>query len=212
MSRSTGLKVYRLGFALLPIIAIGATLADLAGRGVLNPVNFFSFFTIQGNVIGVVAFVLAGTARQRSVVLDLVRGASVVYLTVTFVVYALLLSGTDVDMPLAWVDFILHKVFPIVVFADWVIDPPVRRVTVRQAVSWLVYPLAWVGYTLVRGPLANWYPYPFLDPANGGYGRVAAYVVGIVIFGIVVIAIVTAVGNWLGGRRAQREMSAAAGR
>ena len=31
--------------------------------------------------------------------------------------------------------------------------------------------------TVVRGALTGWYPYPFIDPANGGYASVAAYVV-----------------------------------
>ena len=39
---------------------------------------------------------------------------------------------------------------------------------------------------MVRGALAGWYPYPFLDPANGGYGTVALYVVAILAFGLVV--------------------------
>lgn len=123
------------------------------------------------------------------------------YLTVTFVVFALLLSNTNVDTAMPWVDFILHKLFPIVVVLDWLLDPPMQRVTARQAAIWLAYPLVWVAYTLVRGALVAWYPYPFLNPANGGYGTVAAYVVGIVVFGIVVIAVVALVGNAIGSRR-----------
>ena len=54
---------------------------------------------------------------------------------------------------------------------------------------------------MVRGPIAGWYPYPFLDPANGGYGRVALYVVGIFVFGIIVATILRLVGNALRTRR-----------
>ena len=59
----------------------------------------------------------------------------------------------------------------------------------------------WTGYTLVRGALVDWYPYPFLDPANGGYGTVAAYVVGILIFGSIVSAVVAVAGSAMRGRR-----------
>lgn len=38
-----------------------------------------------------------------------------------------------------------------------------------------LFPLAFLVYTLIRGPLAHWYPYPFLDPSHGGYGRVVIY-------------------------------------
>jgi hypothetical protein len=206
VTRSTRWKGLRIGIALLPILAIAATVVDLAGRGVLNPVNFFSYFTIQSNLIGVAAFLLAATSPNRTRGIDLLRGASVVYLSVTFVVFALLLSGTNVDTAMNWVDFILHKLFPIAVVVDWLIDPPRRRITPREAVGWLAYPLVWVAYTLIRGPIANWYPYPFMDPANGGYATVAAYVVGIVIFGILVIALIAGVGNALRGGRPPQDV------
>ena len=35
--------------------------------------------------------------------------------------------------------------------------------------------------TIGRGAADGWYPYPFLDPANGGYATVAVAVVGITI-------------------------------
>jgi hypothetical protein len=197
------MRVYRLAFAALPLVAIGATLVDLATRGTLDIVNVFSYFTIQSNLIGVAAFLLTATiGRDRPFRVDMVRGAALTYLIVTFVVFALLLSDADVNTPLAWVDFILHKVFPVAVMIDWILDPPLRRIPLRLAMVWLAYPLVWVGYALIRGALVGWYPYPFLDPANGGYASVAAYVVAILIFGIVVSGGVAAIGNALRGRRA----------
>lgn len=47
----------------------------------------------------------------------------------------------------------------------------------------LLYPLAWVAFTVIRGILTNWWPYPFLDPAGpNGVGGVVAYIVGIAAF------------------------------
>ncbi len=198
------LAVYRAAFAILVVAAIAAQLADLVSRGVFNFVGFFSYFTIESNLIGVAAFVIAirwQTNRPHWV--DLVRGASTVYLTITFVVFAILLSNTDVDTALPWVDLVLHKIFPIVVIADWLIDPPALPITARQAAFWIVYPLAWVAYALTRGAFTGHYPYPFLDPANGGYGTVALYIVGIFLLGMLVIAVVAAVAR-LRGRGSNR--------
>lgn len=203
MTSRSALALYRLLFSLLALAAVVVQLADLAGKGVLNPVNYFSYFTIESNLIGV-AVLLIGAATwraSRSSTMELVRGAAVLYLTITFVVFALLLSGTDVDTAIPWVDTVLHKIFPIVVIVDWLVDPPVARLTLRQSLVWLVYPLLWLVYTLVRGAIVGWYPYPFLDPANGGYASVAAYVVAILVFGIVLCAVVVTIGNALGGRR-----------
>ena len=49
----------------------------------------------------------------------------------------------------------------------------------------MIYPLAWTVLTVIRGALDGWYPYPFLDPANGGYGAVVT-TVGIVVGSFVI--------------------------
>jgi hypothetical protein len=203
VDRRIALALYRVVFGFLALIAVAAQLVDLAGKGTLNPVNYFSYFTIQSNLIGVAAFLLGAVRWQarRSTGLDFLRGGATVYLTVTFVVFALLLSGTDVDTAIPWVDTVLHKIFPIAVIADWVIDPPVARIALRRSLFWLAYPLLWTAYTLVRGALTGWYPYPFLDPANGGYASVALYVVAILGFGSALCAVMATLGNELRARR-----------
>jgi hypothetical protein len=204
MDRRIFLLVYRLGFAVLTIAAIVTVAADLIARDRFVPANFFSFFTIQSNLIAVAVFLLgaARIRREPSPGWDLVRGASVVYMTVTLIVFALLLADTDVDVTLPWVDTVVHRIMPLAVIVDWVIDPPTRRITFRASLLWLVYPLLWTAYTLVRGALTGWYPYPFLDPAGGGYGSVAIYVMAIFGFGVVLCAVIAWVGSALGARRA----------
>jgi hypothetical protein len=195
------IRSYRVAAAAVVVAGLLFLIIELVQIDRLDLVRFFSYFTVQSNLIGVAAFLLAARSGDRPVWVDWLRGASAVYLMVTFVVFALLLQGGDVDTNVAWVDFVLHKVFPIVVLADWLLDPPRHRITARSALQWLVYPLVWVAYTLVRGALTGEYPYPFLDPVNGGYASVAVYIVAIVAFGLLVIAAVAAAGNALGSRR-----------
>jgi len=86
-----------------------------------------------------------------------------------------------------------------VVVLDWLLDPPTTRLGVRHALVWLSYPLVWVTLTLIRGTADGWYPYPFLDPANGGYASVALYFVTILVFFLVVgMALI-----WLGNIRSR---------
>ena len=186
----------------LVIIAIVAQGAVLAGQGVFDPTRFFAYFTIQSNLIGVAAFLLLITRRgdDRPRWLEVLRGAAAVYLTVTFFVVIFLLSGVDVQLQLGWVDFVLHKLFPVVFVADYLLDRPAARLTLRDVGAWLVYPIAWVVVTLVRGAVDGWYPYPFLDPANGGYESVAINVVAITI-GFFIVALVYV---WLGNARGPR--------
>jgi hypothetical protein len=83
-------------------------------------------------------------------------------------------------------------VVPILILLDWLLSPG------RPALPWraigvaVAYPIAWIAYTLIRGAIADYYPYPFLDPANGGWGSVAIYVVALTGFlvGVAALAIV----------------------
>lgn len=202
MDRRAVIAAYRAGFAALTVVAIAAQLLDIAGRGKLDLLNYFSYFTIDSNLIAVAVFLVCavGWRRERSPRRDFLRGASVVYMAVVGIVFSLLLSNTDVDTALPWVNFVVHELMPIAVVVDWLIDPPARRLTMREGLTWLAFPAIWLAYTLIKGPIVGKYPYPFLDPANGGYGTVAVYGVAILVGMTAFIAVVVWVGNALGSR------------
>ena len=195
----TAVRLLSIGLVVAAIVVAAASLVD---EGRFDPTRFFAFFTIQSNLIGVAAFawLVASRGKPRSRGLELLRGAAVVYLTVTFFVVIVVLSGEDVQLDLVWVDVVLHKLFPVVVVLDWLVDPPMVRLTNRDALLWLVYPIVWVVVTLVRGAADGWYPYPFLDPAKGGYGTVAVVVIAITIGFLVLAAVTAAIGDRLGRR------------
>jgi uncharacterized membrane protein YidH (DUF202 family) len=204
----TFLAIFRIVFGLLTFFAIGFQLKTLADEGRLDLVNYFSYFTILSNLIGA-TLLLVGAARwrsPRSARMDLLRGGAVVYLTVTFIVFALLLSNTDVDLAIPWVNSVLHEIIPVVILIDWLIDPPTVRLTQRQGLLWLSFPAAWIVYVLIRGAIVGKYPYPFLDPANGGYASVAIYCVGILVLMVAMCAAVVAVGGWA---RSRHDLAAA---
>jgi hypothetical protein len=196
----------RIGFGLLTLAAIVFMIWTLIGEGLFNPLNFFTFFTILSNLLAAAVF-LEGGRRQlagRPPVPDLWRGAAVVYMTVTYLVFAVLLRDAQEQLQthVAWVDSVLHRVMPIALMADWLIEPPHTPISFRRAVvPWLAFPLAWTAFTLIRGAIDGRYPYPFLDPANGGYGVVALYCVAIFALFVGVIWVVARAGTALRARR-----------
>lgn len=185
------------------MFAVAVQINEGIGAGSFNPTRFFLFFTILSNLFGAFLYLWLA-ARWRSpgtVTTDLLRGASAVYLTVTFFVVIALLSGADLQLAIPWVDFVLHKLFPVIVVVDWMIDPPVTRLNVRQALVWLVYPLIWTAFTVVRGAVDGWYPYPFLDPANGGYASVLVVSAAIFAGFLLIIWLTVWLGNAMRDRR-----------
>jgi hypothetical protein len=197
------LSLARLAFATLAIVAMTYQFAVLNVEPGYARGNFFSFFTIQSNILAVAALFLlvAVPAERRSGLFDGARQAAVLYIGITGVVFALLLSGLqeDVQTSASWVDVVVHKLIPVVLVADWLIDPPRHRLPRWTVLAWLAYPAAWLVYTLVRGEIVDWYPYPFVDVSNLGYGGVLARAAGLT----VAFALGAAALLWLGNRRAR---------
>ena len=197
------LNIARLAFASTAIAAMAYQFAKSAETDFLK-VNFFSFFTIQSNILAVVAlFALVLVPRQdRTPLFDGARGAAVLYMTITGVVFALLLSGLQEDLQTSasWVDFVVHKLMPVVLVADWLVDRPRHRLPRWTVLAWLAFPLAWLVYTLVRGASADWYPYPFVDVSELGYGGVLARAVGLAA-GFAAVGVLLL---WASNRRALR--------
>lgn len=189
----------RIGFAGLVVVAVVTQVANLVEAGVFNPTRFFLFFTVLSNLFAAAVFFEGGRRHltgQRPVP-DLWRGAAVVFMTVTFIVFAVLLRGLQEELQtnIVWVDTVLHRVMPVAVMADWLIAPPHGPLSFRRVlVPWLAPPLTWTAFTLVRGAVDGWYPYPFLDPGNGGYGTVAIYAVAIFLLFLAVAWVVATVG------------------
>lgn len=187
------------------VAQLSASLTRAVSRGddvATIATNFFSFFTILSNAIAAVVLILVagwylargrrdGDATEpRGLAVALVCAST--YMIITGIVYNLLLRGITLPQgsePIPWSNETLHLIAPLFLLLDVLLAPARRRL--RWATVWIVviFPLVWLAYTLVRGPLVPnpvsgdpfWYPYPFLNPNNfvNGYLDVSFYIVGI---------------------------------
>ena len=88
----------------------------------------------------------------------------------------------DLDGADLLADKLLHLVVPLLAVIGWVAFGPRERATRADLVPFLVVPVFWLGYTLVRGAFVDWYPYPFIDVGEHGYGVVLLNALGISCF------------------------------
>ncbi len=144
-------------------------------------VRFCSYMTILFNVlVAWSTFTLAcgrdrDTRWWRALRLDAVVLATVGGLVHFFFLRPLLdLSGWDLVA-----DRLLHIAVPVLALLGWLLFGPRGRAGRRDLLPFLVLPVAWLGYTLVRGELVEWYPYPFLDVNEHGYGVVLLNCAGV---------------------------------
>lgn len=174
MHKRSFIATYRLFFSLLALTAIIAQFLEGLNRPHFSPLNFFHFFTIEANILALATLFIAGVAVLRGKSIQHLaswRGAVTTYMVITGVIYIILLSGLEESLQTAtpWINAILHYIMPLVILADWLVDGPGRRITFKQALPWLLFPLGYGLYSLVRGHFIHWYPYPFLNPSEQGY-------------------------------------------
>jgi hypothetical protein len=167
-------------------------------------IRFFSFFTIQANIL--VALVLTAFSIKSSpdewLVHPFVRSAVAAYIAMVGLVYVVLLRHLWALTGAQWIaDVALHYVMPVGYLAFWLTC--VRKTGLRwyDPLLWLIYPLFYLGFVLVRGKMSGFYPYPFIDAKSLGYAGVAANTAGLLI-------VCAALGGLLvviGGRLARRQ-------
>jgi len=188
MDRRRRWGIGQLAFAALEITAVSFQAAAQLRAGA-PMMNFFSFFTIEANIFAAIVLIVTGIFLLTGRPVDgltMVRGAATLCMVITGIIYTLLLRDVDVQIPLPWVNAVLHYWMPVVLLLDWVV---LRRapVTFRRAAWWLLIPVGYLAYSLIRGPLADWYPYPFMDPRQHSTGALIANV-AVVAVGVAVVA------------------------
>lgn len=190
--------VLRLAAGLAILGAIVGQFSYSAARTAINPFNFFGYFTIQSNIITMVAFLASAyfilrRETQPSWVISL-RAVATTIIVIVGLVYNTLLAGASLagSFDLRWSSDILHIIIPIYALVDWVFFADRKRLPYKMLWIVLVYPIVWLVVILIRGATDGWVPYPFLDPATG-YGSVALYCAAIaaftVLFGLAVFAL-----------------------
>ncbi len=182
--------ILRVLVGLLVLAAIATQVTTELLNNSFAPGEYFSYFTIESSMMNVVVLVVGGTIanrRQRDTELFAsVRVAVLSYAVVTALVYNVLLRNLPGDggfEPPRWCNEVMHVWVPIFILVDWIFAQ--GRGTVPWNRLWLVvsYPLAWLAFTMTRGAITGWYPYPFLKPDGpGGVGGVLVYVLGIAAF------------------------------
>ena len=181
----------------LALIVNGAAVLDETAAKPLGTrlVEFIGYFTILSNLlVAGVSAMLARAPERDGRVWRVVAMATLVGITVTGIVHWFLLRPIlDLTGSSYLVDKLLHVVVPLLFVAAWVAVGPRRQTTMSQVFPMLLYPALWGAYTLVRGSLVHFWPYPFLDVDTLGWGQVLLNLAGVaVLFGVVGVAYVAA--------------------
>ncbi len=104
----------------------------------------------------------------------MLRLTGLVAITVTGLVFHAVLARTlDLAGWDALGNELVHTVVPVMTVVGWLVVGPRRLISGRTVWLSLIFPVCWVAFTLIRGAIAHWYPYPFIDVTTLGYFRAA---------------------------------------
>ncbi|MER6027391.1 Pr6Pr family membrane protein [Streptomyces sp. NPDC001851] len=165
--------------------AAGVALELLLG----TPARTLSYFSVQANLLLAVVMLLSASraGRARRPLPSAVTGATLLYALVAALVYHLLLAHTTPPFSMTgattaperwhaqWTTLqLLHTVAPTAALLDWLLLTPAARLHLRQTAAWLLYPLAYLAFSLTRAAFLapsdpSRYLYPFLDAAAHSY-------------------------------------------
>ncbi|MDC0770632.1 Pr6Pr family membrane protein [Streptomyces sp. HD] len=194
------------------LVALGATAAVAVEVTFGGPLRTLSHFAIQSNIL--LALVLTLAARRartaRRPLPSALTGATLLYVVVTGIVYHLLLANQaspfglpgvltgEATAPTGWhaiTNQILHTVTPVAAVLDWLLLTAPGQLRLRQAATWLLYPLTYLAFSLVRGEFLPGSPgrylYPFLDVDRHGYKSVLgnALLIGLGIYALAILLV-----------------------
>lgn len=202
MARQHFIGIYRLFFMALGLAGLATVLYLDFEKPTFNAGNFFSFFTIEANLLAAFTFLVTGVAALRSrgqSQFVMLRGFATLAMTLTGIIYFLLLRGLEeqLQIPVPWVNTVLHYIIPAAIFADWIIAPPPQIVSFKRSLVWVLFPALYVPYSLIRGAIVDWYPYPFLNAKVQSYGSIAI-TCAVMLVSVIVLAVVLAARTRVG--------------
>ena len=154
-------------------------------------IDLFSYFTIWSQiVVGAVMTLLYLNPARDGKLFRIFRIDSILMITVTGVVYNLLLGPNYPPQGLNQISSpIEHTITPLLTVLIFIIAGPRGWFSLKNVAAALVVPIIYVFYTLFRGAIIGKYPYDFFDVVSYGYAYVLVFVMGILFASIIVAGV-----------------------
>ena len=156
-------------------------------------IRYFSYFTILTNTLVALRFTSLSFREFSRLKIFFssppVSAAVTIYITVVGLVYQFLLRHTW--EPEGWqliADELLHSVIPLYAIVYWIVFSDKNNLSWKNVPGWLLYPLVYLFFILLRGAGSGFYPYPFVDVGEFGYGKVAVNSAGMM-FAFIVLSV-----------------------
>jgi hypothetical protein len=149
------------------------------------------YFTTWSNIlVGLTLTALYLNPERTGRIFGRLRNTGLLMITMTMVLYHLLLAGTS--NPQSWYaisNILQHYITPMISIVVWLTLGPRGQFKFSDTFAVFIIPIAYLAYTLIHGAVASVYPYPFFNVIKYGYVSVLSLMGGVIVGGYVVVLI-----------------------
>jgi hypothetical protein len=169
-------------------------------------VVMFSYFTNLTNLILIVmaAALLAGKGvLYRWFKSPVVQAACCLYIAFVGLGFWFILGGPrNVESWLLWLpEITAHTLSPILGVVFWAMYVEKGKMNGFHPFIWLAYPIGYLVYWLIRGPIVGYYPYFFVDVDALGYGGVVIWSGALIVMFLILGSIMWRIDVWQARRQ-----------
>jgi len=136
----------------------------------MRGLSLFRYYTLQSNLIVGVYFLLLGSkVLNKYDIFNRFFGGVTIYITITFVVFAIFLQGTYHPTGLQGVvNIVSHYIVPILAILYFVIIKNELTFKRLDMLWWIIYPLIYIIFMVIYGGITGDYLYPFFQVSEIG--------------------------------------------
>ncbi len=184
---------------LIAIITYGLYLSFFKPLPVENDLlPAIAYFTIQSNMLVVLALVLFFFANHDKRTGAIVRGGAMIYILVTGLVFHFILVPDLPEYFAEGVTFrhhITHTIAPIGFILDWVLFDRKGLMYKSDLKYWVIFPMLYWIVSIVHGGISGLYPYFFMDVGAIGFTAVLAWFFALTAFFVILGLLIVHLDN-----------------
>jgi hypothetical protein len=154
---------------------------------------YLAFFTVFTNLLVALTLTIPMLAPSSRLGRFLAHPASITGATANIILvgitYNVLLR--HIWNPRGWqfvANLLLHDAVPILTILLWWIAVPRASVRWKDAAVWAIYPIVYFLYAMARGLATDFYPYPFINVTQIGFGMVMLNAIGVLLAFFAILA------------------------
>lgn len=156
------------------------------------------FFTIQSNILVSLALVYFLLFYRPSRTRVIIRGSVMLSIAITGLVFHFLLVSNYPEYFSSGIDFrghLTHTIAPVGFILDWLLFDKKKQMHFSHIRYWVIYPLLYWLFSVLRGSFSGVYPYFFMDVKEIGLGSALLWLMVLFVFFIFLGLLIISVDN-----------------